>query len=92
VDEFLFFFYNIYFYRKFENVYLGWGHKYTTDNINPPLPSQPFEEYPSGPEITEADDPSPQDEAQLLKAREDADPEDGGEDQDEGEDQEDEED
>ena len=32
----------------------------------------PQEEYPSGPEITEGDDPTPQDEAQLRKAQEEA--------------------
>ena len=69
--------------RKFENVYIGWGHKYSTDNINPPLPPQPSEEYPSGPEITEAEDPSPQDEAQLRKAQEENEnPEEGGEEED----------
>jgi radial spoke head protein 4A len=32
----------------------------------------PQEEFVSGPEITEADDPSPQDEAALRKAQEQA--------------------
>ena len=32
----------------------------------------PQEEFVSGPEITEADDPSPQDEAALKKAQEQA--------------------
>lgn len=40
--------------------------------MNPVLPPMPQEEFVSGPEITEADDPSPQDEAALRKAQEQA--------------------
>lgn len=40
--------------------------------MNPLLPPLPQEEFVSGPEITEADDPSPQDEAALKKAQEQA--------------------
>ena len=58
--------------RKFENVYIGWGQKYSVENMNPQLPPMPQEEFVSGPEITEADDPSPQDEAALKKAQEQA--------------------
>ncbi len=61
------------FLRKFENVYIGWGQKYSSDNLNPQLPPMPQDEFISGPEITEADDPSPQDEAALRKAQEQAD-------------------
>ena len=35
--------------------------------MNPQLPPMPQEEFVSGPEITEAEDPSPQDEAALKK-------------------------
>ena len=58
--------------RKFENVYVGWGHKYSVDNLNPQLPPLPQEEFVSGPEITEEDDPSPQDEAADQKAKNEA--------------------
>ena len=58
--------------RKFENVYVGWGQKYSVDNLNPQLPPMPQEEFVSGPEITEAEDPTPQDEAALKKAQEQA--------------------
>ena len=68
--------------RKFENVYVGWGHKYSVDNMNPQLPPMPQEEFVSGPEITEAEDPSPQDEAALKKAQEQA--EEAGEEAEEG--------
>lgn len=46
----------------------------------------PQEEFVSGPEITEADDPSPQDEAALRKAQEQAEEaeEDHGEEEGEG--------
>ena len=40
--------------------------------MNPQLPPMPQDEFVSGPEITEADDPSPQDEAALKKAQEQA--------------------
>jgi radial spoke head protein 4A len=69
-------------HRKFENVYVGWGHKYSVDNMNPQLPPMPQEEFVSGPEITEAEDPSPQDEAALKKAQEQA--EEAGEEAEEG--------
>lgn len=39
--------------RKFENLYIGWGHKYSPENFNPALPAPVQQEYPSGPEITE---------------------------------------
>lgn len=58
--------------RKFENIYVGWGQKYSIDNLNPQLPPISQEEYSSGPEITETEDPTPQDEAQFKKAQEEA--------------------
>ena len=76
--------------RKFENVYIGWGQKYSTDNLNPQLPPLPQEEFLSGPEITEAEDPSPQDEAALRKAQEQAEEEQEGEEEKEEEEEEDE--
>lgn len=63
--------------KKFENLYIGWGQKYSTDNLNPQLPPMPQEEFISGPEITEFEDPTPQEEAALIKAKQDA--EDNGE-------------
>jgi radial spoke head protein 4A len=76
----------LFLYRKFENIYIGWGQKYATENFNPQLPPQPQEEFVSGPEITEAEDPSPQDEAALKKAQEAAEAEDerGEEEEEEG--------
>lgn len=47
--------------------------KYSTENLNPQLPPLPQEEFVSGPEITEADDPTPQEEEELRKAQEHAD-------------------
>lgn len=63
--------------KKFENIYIGWGQKYSVDNLNPALPPLPLEEYSSGPEITEADDPTPQDEAQHKKENEGAEEQEG---------------
>lgn len=45
-------------FRKFENVYVGWGLKYAGEGYRPPIPPVPQKEYPSGPEITEALDPT----------------------------------
>lgn len=58
--------------KKFENIYLGWGHKYSADNYSPPAPAVIQEEYPSGPEITETEDPTPEEEAALRAAEQEA--------------------
>jgi hypothetical protein len=60
------------YFRKFENVYIGWGHKYSQDNYSPAAPPAILEEFPSGPEITEAEDPTPEEEAALRAARQEA--------------------
>uniref|UniRef100_W5NA59 Radial spoke head component 4A n=1 Tax=Lepisosteus oculatus TaxID=7918 RepID=W5NA59_LEPOC len=53
--------------KKFENIYIGWGLKFVGDGYTPPVPAAPQREYPSGPEVTEATDPSLEEE-QALKA------------------------
>ncbi|WAR19877.1 RSH4A-like protein [Mya arenaria] len=58
--------------KKFENVYVGHGHKYSQDNYSPPSVPAIMEEFPSGPEITEAEDPTPEEEAALRAARQEA--------------------
>ncbi|XP_033115962.1 radial spoke head protein 4 homolog A-like [Anneissia japonica] len=58
--------------KKFENVYIGNGHKYSPDNYSPPPPPPVQEEFPSGPEITEAEDPTPEEEAALRAAQREA--------------------
>lgn len=62
----------IYFliYRKFENFYIGWGHKYSPDNYTPPVPPPVCQEYPTGPEITEIDDPSVEEEQAFRETQE----------------------
>ncbi|KAM9667344.1 radial spoke head protein 4 homolog A isoform 1-T1 [Trichechus inunguis] len=57
--------------KKFENFYIGWGHKYSPDNYTPPVPPPVYQEYPSGPEITEMDDPSVEEE-QVFRAAQEA--------------------
>ncbi|XP_054452812.1 radial spoke head protein 4 homolog A [Anoplopoma fimbria] len=52
--------------KKFENMYVGWGLKYTGEGYSPPVPPLPQKEYRSGPEITEAVD-SRLEEEQVLK-------------------------
>lgn len=51
--------------KKFENIYIGWGVKYSAEMYSPPPPEQILMEFPSGPEITEDIDPSPEQEATL---------------------------
>lgn len=55
------------YFRKFENIYVGWGLKFAGEGYMPSIPPAPQTEYPSGPEITEALDPSLEEE-QALKA------------------------
>jgi radial spoke head protein 4A len=44
-------------HRTFENMYIGWGLKYSPDNFNAALPPVQ-DEFKSHPTITEADDPT----------------------------------
>uniref|UniRef100_A0A8C7NB99 Radial spoke head 6 homolog A n=1 Tax=Oncorhynchus kisutch TaxID=8019 RepID=A0A8C7NB99_ONCKI len=53
--------------KKFENIYFGWGLKFAGEAYTPTFPTMPQREYTSGPEITEALDPSLEEE-QALKA------------------------
>lgn len=54
-------------FRTFENVYIGWGIKHSSQNFDPSLPAFPMAEYPSGKEITEDEDPTPEVEAAWRK-------------------------
>jgi radial spoke head protein 4A len=53
-----------------ENIYVGYGHKYTTTDYKPELPPLPASEYNDGPEVGEAEDPSVEDEAAARAANE----------------------
>ncbi|KAJ8266596.1 hypothetical protein GJAV_G00132320 [Gymnothorax javanicus] len=56
--------------KKFENIYIGWGMKFAGDGYTPPVPPAPQQEYPSGEEITEALDPSLEEEQAYQAALE----------------------
>ncbi|XP_005938482.1 radial spoke head protein 6 homolog A [Haplochromis burtoni] len=56
--------------KKFDNIYIGWGLKYTGGGYTPPVLPLPQKEYPSVPEITEALDPSLEEEQTLKEALE----------------------
>lgn len=56
--------------RKFENIYIGWGHKFAVGGFQPALPPMPQKEYPDGPEITEVLDPTVEEELALKEAQE----------------------
>ncbi|XP_074004122.1 radial spoke head protein 4 homolog A-like [Numenius arquata] len=58
--------------KKFDNIYFGWGHKYSPENHIPTLPPPAQAEYPSGPEITETRDPTVQEELAFKAAKEEA--------------------
>ncbi|CAH8840240.1 unnamed protein product [Trichobilharzia szidati] len=58
--------------RFFENIYIGWGLKYTGTNFNPYTIPKLFDEFPSGLEITEVDDPTPEEEAAWRAAQAEA--------------------
>jgi len=55
-----------------ENIYVGFGHKYEIEDYGPELPPLPANEYSDGPEIGEAEDPSPEEEAKARAAEEQA--------------------
>ncbi|XP_059807366.1 radial spoke head protein 4 homolog A isoform X1 [Hypanus sabinus] len=54
--------------KKFENIYLGWGHKYSSENYSPPAAPPVQAEYTSGPDTTEVDDPTVEEEQALRAA------------------------
>uniref|UniRef100_A0A8V0YSE6 Radial spoke head component 4A n=1 Tax=Gallus gallus TaxID=9031 RepID=A0A8V0YSE6_CHICK len=55
---------------KFGNIYFGWGHKYSLGNHTPALPPPVQPEYPNGPEIREAADPTVEEELAFKAAQE----------------------
>ncbi|KAJ7996697.1 hypothetical protein DPEC_G00239710 [Dallia pectoralis] len=57
--------------KKFENIYIGWGIKVSGGSYTPSVPPIPQQEYPSVPEITEAIDPSLEEEQAIQAAMED---------------------
>ena len=61
---------------KFENIYIGWGQKYVAHGYTPPSLPPVMEEYPMGPEVTEIEDPTVEEE-QEAKARQEVDAEPG---------------
>ncbi|NXA60229.1 RSH4A protein, partial [Mohoua ochrocephala] len=58
--------------RKFDNIYFGWGHKYSPESHTPALPPAAQAEYPIGPGITEAVDPTVEEEMAFKIAQEEA--------------------
>ncbi|XP_053742045.1 radial spoke head protein 4 homolog A-like isoform X1 [Synchiropus splendidus] len=74
--------------KAFENIYIGWGQKYSGEGYSPPVPPLPEKEYMGGPEITEDVDPSWSDEQeQEALAKQVEELEDMDEDDDEDDDQ-----
>ncbi|XP_068933470.1 radial spoke head protein 4 homolog A [Petaurus breviceps papuanus] len=55
--------------KKFENLYIGWGHKYSSDNYTPPFPPHVQPEHPRVTEIMEMDDPTVDEEKAFQVAQ-----------------------
>ncbi|NWV50159.1 RSH4A protein, partial [Daphoenositta chrysoptera] len=58
--------------RKFDNIYFGWGHKYSPESHTPAMPLPAQAEYPSGPGIAETVDPTVEEEIAFRIAQEEA--------------------
>ncbi|NXI82357.1 RSH4A protein, partial [Rhipidura dahli] len=58
--------------RKFDNIYFGWGLKYSPESHTPALPPPAQAEFPSGPGITETVDPTVEEEMAFRIAQEEA--------------------
>ncbi|KAL0272707.1 UNVERIFIED_CONTAM: hypothetical protein PYX00_005574 [Menopon gallinae] len=56
--------------KKFENVYIGNGHKFSATNHSPEPFGEIQDEYPTGPEIMEILDPTPAEEEEWRLAHE----------------------
>jgi len=56
--------------KKFENIYVGTGHKYYPENYSPPAPPPVLSEYIMTADICEMDDPTVEEEHALKKAQE----------------------
>lgn len=55
--------------RKYDNLYIGWGHKYTAYNYSPPIMPVVQDQYKTGPEIMEVQDPTFEQEEEWRIAR-----------------------
>lgn len=55
-------------HRFYETLYVGWGLKNLSAEFDPTIPPIAMTEFPSGPEVTEADDPTPEEEAAFKAA------------------------
>lgn len=58
--------------RKFDNIYFGWGHKYSPESHTPALPPPAQAEYPRGPGVMETVDPTVEEEMAFRIAQEEA--------------------
>lgn len=59
--------------KTFENIYIGWGKKYSSRPFNPKLPPMLQEEFPAGADIAETVDPTAEQEKALRAAQDEAD-------------------
>jgi Radial spokehead-like protein len=55
--------------RVCDNIYIGFGHKYSSINYCPPVIPPLAAEYPSGSDVIEDDDPTAEEEAEALLTR-----------------------
>ncbi len=50
-------------------MYVGWGHKFIANSFGPSQPATVQEEFAQGQDLIEAEDPTPEQEAELKKAQ-----------------------
>jgi radial spoke head protein 4/6 len=55
--------------KEFENLYIGWGHKYSVEPFAPRMPPVPEPEFPNAANITEAADPTRDEELAFENAQ-----------------------
>eukprot|EP00128_Syssomonas_multiformis_P015844 Colp12_sorted_trinity150504_noHs@29147 len=58
------------FDKKFENIYIGWGQKYLPQGYSPPAPKVPQSEFEAVSMVTEAEDPTVEEEKAASKSKE----------------------
>ena len=59
-------------FKKFENICVGYGHKYDSTNFSFEPPPPMLGKYVVGADVTEAEDPSVEEEATLKAAQQEA--------------------
>eukprot|EP00051_Salpingoeca_urceolata_P022288 m.359841 g.359841 ORF g.359841 m.359841 type:complete len:491 (-) comp19951_c4_seq2:66-1538(-) len=65
--------------KEYDNVYVGWGHKFTSEAFNPVLPPAPQAQFPTSEEVAEGADPTREEEEEFEAAQAEAEEDDDDE-------------